>query len=102
MAERHDDQITEEMISTFARGLQLVAESHDETDEYRQIDKKLRSLLFWQPEAVSLSSHCVSPLDPMLDAPMPRYLERLAAGRDWGLSKQWRRVLQAALEARGR
>jgi hypothetical protein len=98
MAQRRTIEVTEEMVSLFARGLEMQAESHDdhsgEHDEYCALDKRLCCTL------LQLPAHMVSSLHPMLDGPMPGYMARLASGRDWELSVQWRRALQAALDAR--
>jgi hypothetical protein len=101
----HETQIiiTPQMLRLFERGLQLVAEGHDDVDdkgpehnEFRAIDEEL----CWR--MMKLQPHMVSPLDPVLDGPMPEYIARLASGRDRDLSKQWRKALQAALDARRR
>ncbi|WP_027556619.1 hypothetical protein [Bradyrhizobium sp. Cp5.3] len=101
MAQRRTITVTDEMVILFKRGLELQAAGHDdvddnspEADEFARIDKELN----WQ--LLKLPAHMVSVLDPLLDGSMPKYMPCLAAGRDWGSSVQWRRALQAALDAR--
>jgi hypothetical protein len=62
-----------------------VKDNSPEHDEFRALDK----LLCWR--LLRLLAHMVSVLHPMLDGPMPAYMAYLASGRDWDLSKQWRR-----------
>jgi hypothetical protein len=95
--------VSEEMLGLFVRGLQLVAAGYDdldaegpEADEFAAIDKAL----CWR--LLQLPAHCLSVFDPDLDDEMPAYMAKLASGRDWNLSKQWRKALQAAIDARGR
>jgi hypothetical protein len=101
MAQRRIMAITEEIVGLFARGLELQAEGHDDTDdestehdEYRALDKRL----CWS--LLELPPHMVSPLDPMLDGQMPAYMARLTSGRDWDISVQWRQALLQAVEVR--
>jgi hypothetical protein len=98
--ERGGNEISWEMIHLFKRGCELQAAGHadvdddsPEHDELWAIDKKLFALC-------QIPWHCCSLLDPALDGEMPEYMVHLAAGRDWGLSKQWRTALLQALDAR--
>jgi hypothetical protein len=91
--------VTPEMLHLFKRGQQLMAEGRDdvgddsaEADEFRAIGKRLNITLLRK------GWHEVSVLDPMLDGPMPDYMERLASGRDWHISVSQRQALLQAVE----
>jgi hypothetical protein len=94
--------ITEQMLDPVERGLQLVAEGHDdvdddspEHDEFAALSKKLEWSL------LKLPLHCVSLFDSEIDGPPPRCLTPAhAMHADWGLVQAWRQALQAALDAR--
>jgi hypothetical protein len=103
MAQQRTLAITDEMLSLFERGLQLVAAGHDDVDddsaahwEFVRLAKKLE----W--ELIKLPMHAVSIFDRALDGPPPSYLKPSHAMYiDWDLARSWRRALQAACETRG-
>jgi hypothetical protein len=96
--------ITEQMIDLYERGVQLVAEGHDDVDgdsagrdEIAALSKKLEWSL------LKLPLHCTSVFDPAIDGPPSSYLSPShGMFLDWPLSQSWRRALQAALDARRR
>ena len=55
--------------------------------EYLDLDLRLNIVLLQQ------AWHAVSVLDPRLDHPMPRYMERLASRGDWPTSVRLRQAL---------
>ncbi|MFH0297220.1 hypothetical protein AAFX91_08250 [Bradyrhizobium sp. 31Argb] len=93
-------RITDEMLDLYEAGLQLVAAGHDDVDdeseahdEFKRIDKALSWSLL---HIVSLSVFDRS----VADDEMPSYMTGRPVGEDWVTMRQWRKALQAALDAR--
>ena len=90
--------ITEEMVSLFRTGLEILEQGADQRweevggrrGEYLDLDLRLNIVLLQQ------AWHAVS----VLDHPMPRYMERLASGRDWHVSVARRQALSEELRHR--
>jgi hypothetical protein len=96
--------VTAEMVTLFARGLQLAAEGHDDVSDHSEAHwefVRLSKRLEW--DLIKLPLHAASVFDAEVDGPPPAYLKPSHAQfQDWSLVQSWRRALQAALDARRR
>jgi hypothetical protein len=81
--------ITPEMIDLFRRGLKLLADGKEGSDEFREIDKRLNWTLLHRPGDVSV-------FDRDLDGRMPGYMAHLASGDGWPDSVALRKALMQA------
>jgi hypothetical protein len=92
--------LTDEMVSLFARCLELQKQGHDRAGintakhwEFVALSKRLQ----WQ--LIGLPAHCVSVFDPEIDGPPPKFLTPAhAMFIDWPLVQSWRRALMAAVD----
>jgi hypothetical protein len=87
---RRKPRITTEMVSLFARGLALIKGRKRNSDEFRQIDKRLNWTLLHRVGDVSV-------FNAALDGPMPDYMQWLASGRTWDAGVRIRQALQEAV-----
>jgi hypothetical protein len=89
LAHRRKPFVTSEMIELFRRGLALIKARKRDSDEFRQIDKRLNWTLLHRVGDVSV-------FDGALDGPMPDYMQRLASGQTWAAGVRIRQALQEA------
>jgi hypothetical protein len=82
--------ITPEMVRLFALGQRLLAEGKEDSDEFREIDKRLNWTLLHRAGDISV-------FDPDLDGPMPRYMAHLASGNSWPEAVALRQALLQAI-----
>jgi hypothetical protein len=81
--------ISPEAVALFREGLKLLAAGRGDSDEFRDVDKKLNWSLLHRAGDLSV-------FDPDLDGKMPPYMARLAAGDGWAESVRLRKALLAA------
>jgi hypothetical protein len=82
--------LTPEMIALFERGCRLLAEGKRDTDEFKEVDKKLNWSLLHRAGDLSV-------FDRDLDGRMPGYMKNLFDGQTWDDSVRLRRQFLQAI-----
>jgi hypothetical protein len=84
--------LSDEMIDLFRRGQRLLATGKGDSDEFREIDKRLNWSLLKRAGDISV-------FDRELDHAMPGYMKHLANGATWPDSVALRQALLQAIRA---